>query len=332
MSRLVSIIIPVYNSSPYLDELNENLINQTYKNIEIIYVNDNSNDDSYKMITSYRKHDSRIISINLEQNRGPAYARNKGIEISKGEYIVFFDSDDNVELNIIETYIKHLDLFDTELVICGYTVTTFKNSSIVNKSIKTPSIDYNKSSSDIISKLYKDEMLNTLVNKIFKSKIIFDNKIKMNTDLRLSEDFNFVIDYLKQINKISVIEEPLYNVMRQNTKSLTTKYHENMDEIQKFTINNLNDLFNNKGNTEQSDNALKYRVFRSKIIILKNLFHKDDNHTKEEKINIIKEIINNQDEKHNLSNLKEINLKEKIILRLFKMKAVNLIYFLFKIS
>ena len=90
--KKVSVIVPVYNTSKYLDECINSIIKQTYKNLEIIFINDSSNDDSLEVISKYK--DKRIKIIDLKENKGVAVARNKGIEISTGDYICFLDSDD----------------------------------------------------------------------------------------------------------------------------------------------------------------------------------------------------------------------------------------------
>ena len=98
---MISVIIPIYNVENYLKKCIESVINQTYKNLEIILVNDGSNDNSKNIIDEYSTIDNRIKVINKE-NGGLSDARNAGIEIAKGDYITFLDSDDWIELNMYE--------------------------------------------------------------------------------------------------------------------------------------------------------------------------------------------------------------------------------------
>ena len=97
----VSVIVPVYNVEEYLEKCLESLVNQTLKDIEIIVVNDGSPDNSQKIIDRYKEKYHNIISIE-DINHGQGYARNKGISLAKGKYIMFLDSDDTVELTILE--------------------------------------------------------------------------------------------------------------------------------------------------------------------------------------------------------------------------------------
>lgn len=104
--KKVSIIIPIYNSSKYLDECINSVIKQSYKNLEIILVNDKSTDDSLSIINSY--NDKRIKVINLDKNQGVSIARNKGVEVATGDYICFLDSDDYWNLKKIEKQVKFI--------------------------------------------------------------------------------------------------------------------------------------------------------------------------------------------------------------------------------
>lgn len=104
--KKVSIIIPVYNSSKYIKECINSVINQSYKNLEIIIVNDKSTDNSLSIINSFK--DKRIKVINLDKNSGVSIARNKGIEVSTGDLICFLDSDDYWNLKKIERQVKFI--------------------------------------------------------------------------------------------------------------------------------------------------------------------------------------------------------------------------------
>ena len=99
----ISVIIPVYNTEKYLEQCLESVINQTYKDLEIICVNDASTDNSFDVINEYSKKDSRIKYINFETNKGVSAARNVGLEAATGDYICFIDSDDWIEQTQTET-------------------------------------------------------------------------------------------------------------------------------------------------------------------------------------------------------------------------------------
>ena len=116
---LVSVIIPVYNVVPYLQQSIESVIKQTYTNLDIIIVDDGSTDGSGRTCDNYQKLDSRIIVIHQE-NRGLSGARNTGLDIAQGEYIAFLDPDDMMLPNMIEETVHNISRFDAGIAVCGY--------------------------------------------------------------------------------------------------------------------------------------------------------------------------------------------------------------------
>ena len=122
MDVKVSIIVPVYNVAPYLDACLSSCVNQTFRDIEIIVVNDGSPDTSYQIIAAYAAMDERIIVVNKE-NEGLIYARKSGLDIAHGKYIFYLDGDDYIESNTIETLYKEALDKGADYVMAGvYTI------------------------------------------------------------------------------------------------------------------------------------------------------------------------------------------------------------------
>ena len=99
---IISVIIPIYNTEEDLEECLDCILNQTFKEIEVICIDDKSEDNSLNILKNYAKEDSRIKIISFNENLGQSAARNEGIKISKGKYIYFIDSDDKIDLNTLE--------------------------------------------------------------------------------------------------------------------------------------------------------------------------------------------------------------------------------------
>lgn len=116
---VISIIVPVYNTSAYLRRCMKSLLNQTYQNFEIILINDGSTDGSGLLCEEYAESDQRIRLIHQE-NAGPSAARNRGIELASGDYITFVDSDDFVEPNYLERLYQTAKTNDTDIAICNF--------------------------------------------------------------------------------------------------------------------------------------------------------------------------------------------------------------------
>ena len=120
MCDLISVIVPVYKAEKYLDKCVQSIVNQTYKNLEIILVDDGSPDNCPQMCDEWAKKDSRIKVIHKE-NGGVSSARNAALDICLGEYAAFADSDDFIEENMLESMMKTAEKAKAEVVVCGFT-------------------------------------------------------------------------------------------------------------------------------------------------------------------------------------------------------------------
>ena len=112
----ISIIIPVYNSEKLLKQCLDSVLNQTLNNIEIICVDDGSTDNSFEILKEYEKKDNRVIAL-TQKNSGAGVARNKGVEIAKGKYIAFIDSDDWIEHDALEKLYNNIENNDSDMVL-----------------------------------------------------------------------------------------------------------------------------------------------------------------------------------------------------------------------
>ncbi len=192
----VSIIVPIYNTEEYLEKCIESLLNQTYRNIEIILINDGSTDNSEQIIKQY--NDSRIVYISKE-NEGIGKTRNLGIQIAKGKYIMFIDSDDYIRKDCVEKMLHTITEKRADMVVSNY----YKDFMGTIEEIKIP---YFKPTT-----LLKDP--NILLglnlgpcNKIYTKSLL--KEIKFGEELKY-EDVLFVIEALKKAKKIVKIEEYL---------------------------------------------------------------------------------------------------------------------------
>ena len=234
--KKVSVIIPVYNAENYLKECLNSIINQTYKNLEIILINDGSKDSSNIICNYFSNLDKRIIYINKD-NSGVSDTRNKGIIISTGDYITFVDSDDYLEKEMIEELVKFYE--KGALVVCNRCF--FQNQEVEDK--KNKIINIKKYERKSFFDLYKKRIINPPFGKLYDAKIIKSKNILFKKGLNLGEDLLFNFNYLKYIDNILFINNKLYNYRVGNSISLSKKYFSNMIEIQKTLIEKYEDFF-----------------------------------------------------------------------------------------
>lgn len=210
---LVSIIVPVYNVENYLKACLDSILNQSYKNLEIILSNDGSRDNSYEICKEYAKKDSRIVLINND-NMGVAHARNCGIDISTGKYIAFIDSDDVIDKRYIELLINAIKVENYDLSICTYM------DIYMEKERKQKKIEKNLLSEEEQSKLtgvFKDDFyilkwyMNHVYEKLYKADIIRKNNIRFNEKMMIAEDLIFNYMFYRKLSSYSFINMSLYH-------------------------------------------------------------------------------------------------------------------------
>lgn len=198
----VSVIIPTYNSYKYMEKCLSALENQTYKNFDVVIVDDASKDDTYEKIKSYTKNTKLNLRLyNLTKNSGPGVARNLGILNSTGDWIAFCDSDDWYEDNFLEEMIKEAEKSDADIVMVDY-YTAHSNGKKV-KSGYTESIKCLKTNKELIA-YAKSSLCNLLIKKELLIKYEIPN-------LYNGEDIAIIPILLSKANKIGVIDKPLYN-------------------------------------------------------------------------------------------------------------------------
>ncbi len=226
----VSIIIPVYNSSKYLDECLTSCINQTLKEIEIVVVNDGSTDNSLEIIEKYAKNDKRIKIIN-KKNEGAGAARNFAINnCNKSEFILFLDSDDYLELNALE--ILYSCMIEEKSDVIFFNVNwIFEEINAKNKCITiSPYCARFKKSPFKIEEAY-DILFDTnaLSFRMYRKKLWIEKNIKY-TNHKLAEDALPYFEYLANSKIISFCEEHLYNY-RKHPKSVTASTQDKVNDL-----------------------------------------------------------------------------------------------------
>lgn len=204
--KLVSIIVPVYNAEKTIKKCIDSILIQTYTNFELILINDGSKDSSLNILKKYENLDKSVIIIS-QNNAGVSTARNRGIKESKGEYILFVDSDDYIEENTLEILVKASEVNNNlDLAIGGLSIVKDNNAKHLN-AISEDKIFNN------LEFLSKNELFKFIVGpcgKLFKTEIIKNNNIKFDESLSLGEDTIFVLEYLKYTKDVKFISENLY--------------------------------------------------------------------------------------------------------------------------
>ena len=233
---MISIIIPVYKVEKYLKQCLDSVINQTYRNLEIICINDDSPDNSLKILEEYKEKDKRIKIINQE-NQGLAGARNTGIDSAQGEFIFFLDSDDDLPLNAIEKLYNKQKEKNADIVIGGRNIVTEKRKvQFLPKEYDKP-LEFK----EYISNSFKIGDFRAVAwGKLYKTKIIKENLLYFPKGM-LYEDLLFVMKYLYYSSKIIILSESIYNYRYDRGDSIVNSINKKdvdclktVEELEKF--------------------------------------------------------------------------------------------------
>lgn len=214
---IISIIIPVYNASQYIHRCVESLVNQTYRDIEIILVDDGSTDDSLSLCREWAEKDSRI-RVYSQSNSGVSVARNAGIKSAQGDFIILLDSDDWLDITTCQKLLEIQAESQADCIVYGLTQTSGNIWAPAEHKMYETLDDLKE---DFLYQL-NTELLSSSVNKLYKKEYI---KSLYPEDMSFGEDLLFSLDYLDECQKIIFIKEAFYQHEVYNTSSLTHTFN-----------------------------------------------------------------------------------------------------------
>lgn len=228
MNNKISIIIPLYNSEKFLRKNLDSIFSQTYKNYELILINDGSTDGSLEVCKNYQKKHKNII-IKSQKNKGVSSARNEGLKIASGEYVMFLDADDFLLDNYcVSKIIKELN--EKKIDVLLYKMKYYYDNK--KKYIKLP--NYNVDENNIIDDLISQNKLSiSPCDKVVKRSILIDNNIFFDENMKNLEDADWSLRIYNSTSRIKCINEELY-VYRQHCNTASRTYSKTLVESYKF--------------------------------------------------------------------------------------------------
>lgn len=326
-NELISVIVPAYNVANYVKSCVESLVNQTYKNIEIIIVEDCSTDNTLEICNNLKNIYKNITLLKNDKNCGLEATREKGISISKGQWIMFLDSDDTYSLTGIEECCKSLEN-KPDIVFCPYAKIK-KDSRLVsdctmNEGLYSPKVFCSSLLSEI-----KLDYLFCIGSKIYNRKFLEMNNIHFNSRYKFNEDGGFVIDSLKKAKSIYVNHVCYYQYNIRTNGSIQSSYRPKMLD----TISNVYDSLKELLLANDAFHGESRRAFyiQKASIFLDSL----DNEVKYSNFNSFKEVFKNIKRDTDYKDIFKVVKKEKnkafLAMHIsFKFSLKRLLYFLLK--
>lgn len=269
MNSLVSIIVPIYNVEKYIDECIKSVINQTYKNLEIILINDGSTDSSYDICKKYCEIDSRIILVNKE-NGGSASAKNYGLKIAKGDYIGFVDSDDIIQYDMIQYMVSEIQKSNSDIIQCD-----FRNFYKVED--KFNQIDKGIEKEIISSKAFLKEFLSKWKNSLFCNKLFKKDIIKgvYFKEGRCIDDEFFTYKCVINSENITISNKIVYNYRMR--KSGVMKSESSQKQILRDRVDYLMERYNIVSNIYQDLDKEFLEHMLTYFLIISRDYYIDEN-------------------------------------------------------
>ncbi len=249
----LSIVLPVWNTEKYLTKCLQSIFNNSFKDFELIIINNASEDNSEKLILEFKeKYPEKVIYIKRDHN-DISEARNDGIEKATGKYITFIDSDDYIEPNMFKTMINKIESDNFDIVAC--------DSRLVYETSSDTRVVYSGYTEDLY---HKNKIRETMTifypvmwNKIYKTEIV--KKVKFTSGVWY-EDMEYLLKLYPHIDTIGVVKEPLYNYL-QRKNSITYTYNDKLYDI----INNMERVikyYKAQGVYEEYKDELEYLYAR----------------------------------------------------------------------
>lgn len=327
----ITVIMPVYKVEKYVAKAIETVLNQTFSDFEFIIVDDGTPDNSGAICDEYAKKDSRITVIHQENAGAPA-ARNRAIDMAKGKYLYFMDSDDWAEPTMLEDMYKLAEENSAELVVTGFFIETYYSDTEKYTQIQTEEpAEYptQQAFRENAYKLFDKNLLYPPWNKLYSTKYLQDNNLRF--PQTWMDDFPFVLSFVRDVKKVIFSPTPYYHFMRARAESETAKYKSTLYEKREEEHEWMIDLYKYWDVKDEEKKAaameMVFRRYIERIIgCIENVTNPNCTLSKKERKAEIKRILENPNVAQALKIAKPKSKYMKIMLLPVRWKNVTLCY------
>ena len=282
----ISIIVPIYNAETYLDNCIKTIINQTYSDFELLLIDDGSTDESYQICKRYET-DSRV-RIYKQGNAGVSAARNKGIQLSTGDYIWFIDADDWIEPEALEKFVEAYERFNGRIDIFSFNYMKYQKG----KKIPISNIQQGYYTNEEYLKfmLNPSNHFGLVWSNIYSSKIMKGHRVMFDENLTQSEDVDFSVRIGRYVDNIYVSESAFYNY-RITSGSLSRKYKEGIADSYITSLEKIQENVADYHNSSMQNDFNAYIRVIVIFIILNDYYHPENNKSRQWKLSKLTELL-----------------------------------------
>ena len=242
----ISVVMPVYGVEQYLNRAAESILQQTFQDLELILVDDCSPDKCGTICEEIANKDHRVKVIHLEENGGLSNARNQGMTLAEGRYILFMDSDDYLDLDALQLAVDSLHKNPAKLVIWGLIEEYYDSSNQLATTVKVDYPEYLFSSKEelrpYIIRLEEKTLLGYQWNKLYDFNYLREQQLQYE-NIPLIEDILFSIDFVKEIDSLNILNITPYHYQKKMNHSLTTKFVADYYDLHMLRISKMLELY-----------------------------------------------------------------------------------------
>ena len=323
----ISVIMPVYRVEKFVGKCIESIIAQTMQEWELIAVDDGSPDGSGRICDDYAERDSRISVIHKENGGAPS-ARNAAIEVAKGKYFYFMDSDDWAEPSMLADMYATAEENRAQLVVAGFYIDTYYNDTefyTQEQCLPTKIFKSRQEFRENAYMMFDKNLLYTPWNKLYLAQYILDNNIRFRDTFW--DDFPFNLEVVRNIERVVLMKEKYYHFMRARAESETAKYRADMYDKREEEHGWLLDLYKYWNvNKPESMEMVQRRYIERVIGCIENVTNSACTLSKKEKKACIREMITSERARTALQYAKPKSFTMRMMLFPVKMKWTGLTY------
>lgn len=233
---LVSVVVPIYNVEKYLERCVRSLFEQTYSNIEYIFIDDCGQDSSmgilHNLISQYQDRRDQVTIVSHEKNRGLPSARNSGMDVANGDFLYHCDSDDWVEVDLIESMLNKAKEEEADVVYCDF-LTLYGNENV------TTSLKEYACYEDHVNAFMFNELPGNVFNKLVRRSLYLQNVVRFPDGLSMLEDLRTMVEVFFYAKKIAYLPKCLYNYVRYNPDSISGKTYQKSCVLSRERVENV---------------------------------------------------------------------------------------------
>lgn len=264
-NKKISVIVPVYNVEKYIEKNIKSLLEQSFSDFEVIYVDDGSNDNCLKILNDYKLKDNRVKVVHTD-NHGVSHTRNVGLDLAKGEYITFIDGDDYVDSDYLKYLLSLVEKDNIDMAI--------SLSHHINDDLNQPEkITYEiKNNNEIIDNIYLNRIYMAVWNKIYRRSFIEKNNIRFDENLWYAEGMHFNIQCLACTKKIAVGNKNVYHYISNPNSAMRKGFKIKNEQCALKSLSLQRKILNkNRINTK----SLEYHYMMVEYMIYRGIIEND---------------------------------------------------------